>query len=76
MPLYGFHCRKCDTETELLIGSDETPVCPACGSKAMQRLLSRVAPPLKSRGIMRAARGQAAREGHLSNFSRAERRGK
>jgi hypothetical protein len=32
-----------------------------------------VAPPAKSRGVAKAARAQAAREGHLSNFSRSER---
>jgi len=32
MPLYSFHCAKCDGDVELLIGFSETPVCPACGS--------------------------------------------
>lgn len=74
MPLYGFHCAKCDTDLELLVGSDETATCPTCGSRKLERLISRVAPPGKSRGIIKSARAQAAREGHLSNFSRAERR--
>ena len=74
MPLYGFHCAKCDRDTELLIGSDETAVCPTCGSRKMERLMSRVAAPGKSRGIMKSARAQAGREGHLSNYSRSERR--
>lgn len=74
MPLYSFHCAKCDGDVELLIGFSETPVCPACGSKKLQRLMSLTAPPGKSRGLMKSARAQAAREGHLSNFSRAERR--
>jgi hypothetical protein len=34
----------------------------------------KVAPPDKSAGIKKAARAQAAREGLLSNFSRAERK--
>jgi putative FmdB family regulatory protein len=74
MPIYGFHCATCADDIELLIGASEIPVCPNCGGKKLQRLLSRTAPPAKSRGIMKAARSQAAREGHLSNFSRAERR--
>jgi putative FmdB family regulatory protein len=74
MPLYGFNCAKCDADVELLIGFSETPICPTCGSKKLQRLMSLTAPHGKSRGLMKSARAQAAREGHLSNFSRAERR--
>lgn len=73
MPLYSFHCTKCNKDSELLIGSSEKPVCPSCGSKKMERLVSLTAPPGKTRGILKAARAQAAREGHLSNFSRSER---
>lgn len=74
MPLYSYHCEKCREDTELLIGFSETPVCPSCGSKKLERLVSRTAPEGKSRGIMKAARSQAASAGHLSNFSRSERR--
>lgn len=73
MPLYSFHCTKCNKDSELLIGSSEKPVCPSCGSKKMERLVSLTAPPGKTRGILKAARAQATREGHLSNFSRSER---
>ncbi len=73
MPLYGFHCPQCDKEVELLIGFSETPACPDCGGTTMTRLVSRPAPEGKSRGIIRSARAQAAREGHLSNFRRSER---
>ena len=73
MPLYGFHCAKCDADVELLIGFSETPICPTCGSKKLERLMSRTAPEGKSRGIIKAGRMQAARAGHLSNFSRSER---
>ena len=72
MPLYSYHCAKCDGDVELLIGSSETPVCPSCGSKKLQRLMSLTAPHGKSRGLMKSARAQAAREGHLSNFSSKE----
>jgi putative FmdB family regulatory protein len=73
MPLYSYHCAKCDNDVELLIALSETPVCPTCGSKKLRRLMSLTAPRGKSRGLMKSARAQAAREGHLSNFSRAER---
>ena len=59
MPLYSFHCAKCDADIELLIGSSETPVCPTCGGKKLQRLMSRTAPEGKSRGLMKSARAQA-----------------
>lgn len=74
MPLYSYHCAKCDADVELLIGSSQTPVCPSCGSKKLERLVSRTAPAGSSRAIMKSARLQAARAGHLSNFSRPERR--
>jgi len=74
MPLYSYHCAKCAGDVELLVGSSEAPVCPTCGSKKLERLVSRTAPEGKSRSIIKAARSQAARAGHLSNFSRSERR--
>ncbi len=74
MPLYSYHCAKCDKDVELLISFSETPACPTCGSQDLARLVSRTAPEGKSRRLVKSARAQAAREGHLSNFSRSERR--
>ncbi len=74
MPLYSYHCTKCDNEFELLIGSADVPACPACGGEKLERLMSRVAQEGKSRGYAKTMRAQAAREGHLSNYSRSERR--
>ncbi|MGO9547434.1 MAG: FmdB family zinc ribbon protein [Rhodomicrobium sp.] len=73
MPLYTYHCQECDKEAELLIGSAAVAICPACGSKNMKRLMSRVAEQGKSRGLAKAARAAAGRAGHLSNFSRSGR---
>ncbi|ABE41629.1 conserved hypothetical protein [Rhodopseudomonas palustris BisB5] len=75
MPLYGFHCADCDKDSELLVGFSDRPHCPGCGGRKMERLVSRPAPPGQSKGLIKAARAQAAREGHLSNFSRKERGG-
>ena len=75
MPLYSFHCAQCDKESELLMRASDTAVCPFCGSAKMEQLISKVAPELKSEGIKKAWRAQAAREGHLSNYSRSERGG-
>ncbi|KIZ45861.1 MULTISPECIES: zinc ribbon domain-containing protein [Rhodopseudomonas] len=74
MPLYGFHCADCDSDVELLLGLSEKPRCPSCDGRKMTRLISRPAAPGKSAGMVQSARARAAREGHLSNFSRAERR--
>ena len=75
MPLYGFHCKQCDKDSELLVGFDDKPRCPSCGSRRMERLVCRPAAPGKSQGMIKSARAQAAREGHFSNYSRKERRG-
>jgi putative FmdB family regulatory protein len=73
MPLYSFHCRKCDKESEVLAGFNETPGCPRCGNTRMVRLPSRPAPPLTYKSYVRKMRAQAVKEGDASNFSRAER---
>jgi putative FmdB family regulatory protein len=74
MPLYSYHCKKCDTNMELLVGFSAKPACPECGGAELERLMCRPAAQGKSDGIKKAARTQAAREGHLSNYSRTERR--
>ena len=74
MPLYSYHCADCDNEVEMLVGMNDKAVCPSCGSEKMQQLMSRIAPDMKTPGIIKANRAAAAREGHLSNFSSAERR--
>jgi putative FmdB family regulatory protein len=73
MPLYSYHCTPCGKDVELLIRSDDVPTCPDCGGVGLERLVSRVAAPGKTAGLLRSARAQAGREGHLSNFSRSER---
>jgi putative FmdB family regulatory protein len=74
MPLYSYHCTACDKDMELLLGIKETATCPECGGSDLERLLSQVAPDLKHKGYAKSMRSAAAREGHLSNFSRAERK--
>jgi putative FmdB family regulatory protein len=74
MPLYSYHCKKCDTDMELLVSLSGKPVCSSCGGEELERLMSRPAAHGKSDGLKKAARAQAGRAGHLSNFSRSERR--
>jgi putative FmdB family regulatory protein len=73
MPLFNFQCRTCDKTSELLVMVSDTPECPHCGSDALDKLISRPAAPGRSNDLVGAARRQAAKEGHFSNYSRAER---
>jgi putative FmdB family regulatory protein len=49
MPLYEYTCCKCEAEFELLVRGDETPRCPACGSKRLDKHLSAPAAHTASR---------------------------
>ena len=41
MPLYEFHCQKCEKDSELLVRSNrERAACPKCGSTRLTRKLS------------------------------------
>lgn len=73
MPLYDFHCPACGRDFETLVRGDARPACPTCGHTQPERMLSRVSAPGTSAGIIAGARRAAAREGHFSNYSRAER---
>jgi len=41
MPLYDFRCRGCGHEFETLVRTgDDSPACPSCQSRDIERLLS------------------------------------
>ncbi|MGD8561208.1 MAG: zinc ribbon domain-containing protein [Desulfarculaceae bacterium] len=41
MPLYDFECSDCGRVSELLVlGEDDSKICPACGSRNMTKLMS------------------------------------
>lgn len=73
MPIYDYRCKDCNKTFELLVRSFSIPVCPACGSRQLEKLLSRQAAPGQTTGIVSRARSQAAREGHFSNYRTSER---
>ncbi len=73
MPMYDYRCTACEAEFELLVRSSTVPACPKCGATDLDRLLSRTTAPGTSGAIIAAGRRAAAREGHFSNYSRAER---
>ena len=73
MPLYDYHCSACGSEFELLVRSSTVPACPHCGGTALDRLVSLTAPQGTSQALIAAGRRAAAKEGHFSHYSRAER---
>ena len=73
MPLYDFRCTACQQGFELLVRGSTEPVCPFCSSKALEHQVSLTAPQGTSAAIVAAGRRAAAREGHFSNYSKAER---
>ena len=42
MPLFEFQCRDCEKPFEAFVTVERTPVCPACGSQDLLKLLSRL----------------------------------
>ncbi len=73
MPIYDYRCSACSQDFELLVRGSTPPACPHCASTALQRQLSRPAPPGTSGAVIAAGRRAAAREGHFSHYSKAER---
>ncbi len=73
MPFYDFHCPACQHEFERLVRRDAVPACPACGHAAPQRRVCAPVAPGVSAGVLAAGRRAAAREGHFSHYSSAER---
>jgi putative FmdB family regulatory protein len=73
MPIYDYRCPACQKEFELLVRSSTVPACPQCGSTTLERRLSLTAPQGTTQAIIASGRRAAAREGHFSNYSKAER---
>jgi putative FmdB family regulatory protein len=40
MPVYDFACKTCEHRFEALVRGTAQPVCPSCGAKDLERLLS------------------------------------
>jgi len=74
MPLYDYRCRKCDNVFEALVMGTEEVLCPTCGGRALDRLMGMTAAPPTYKKTIGAARAQAQREGHMSNYSRGTQR--
>lgn len=40
MPIYEYVCGRCGHEFELLVRSDEIPICPSCHSRQLEKQFS------------------------------------
>ncbi len=40
MPIYEYTCKNCGAQLELLVRGDETPQCPKCQSKRLEKQFS------------------------------------
>ncbi len=73
MPLHDYRCQACGAEFETLVRSGSVPACPRCGSHALDRLVSRIAPHGNTATLVANGRRAANKEGHFSHYSKAER---
>ncbi len=73
MPIYDYRCSACGQTCELLVRSSTVPTCPQCASTALERQVSLTAPQGTSKTLVANARRAAAKEGHFSHYSKAER---
>jgi len=73
MPLFDFECTPCQARFEQLVRRDTVPTCPQCGSTAVSKTLSRLAPAGKIEAIRLSNRRAADAQGHFNHYSAAER---
>lgn len=73
MPIHDYRCRDCGAIFELLVFGSTVPACRSCGGASVDRQVSLTAPQGNSREVIAAGRRAAAREGHFSHYSKAER---
>lgn len=51
MPIFDFHCNKCNNEFEKLVRKDEDKVCPNCASTDLDKMVSKSNFALKGVGV-------------------------
>jgi putative FmdB family regulatory protein len=62
--------KDCGAEFELLVRASDIPACPACGGDELRQQIARISSEIKHTAIAKAGRAAAARQGHLSNFTK------
>jgi len=40
MPIFEYHCKRCDKDFEVLVFGEEEVMCPTCTGKNVKKLLS------------------------------------
>lgn len=61
MPIYEFHCHKCDQDFETLVmRSDDVISCPKCDSQKVRRLMSGFAHKSGDGGKLTSSHGGCA----------------
>lgn len=73
MPLFDYHCTQCQADFELLVRASTVPTCPHCGSTALDKCVSRIAPAGKIEAIRLSNRRAADAAGHFNQYSPSER---
>lgn len=73
MPIHDYRCSACGQAFELLVRGSSVPACPHCAATALEKLVSLTAPSSTHKAVIAGARKAAAREGHFSHYSSAER---
>lgn len=73
MPMFDFHCTQCQHAFEQLVRSSTTPTCPQCGSTAVEKTVSRIAPAGKIEAIRLSNRRAADAQGLFNHYSPGER---
>ncbi len=58
MPIFEYHCAKCDRDFEALVFGDQKVTCPKCNGKKVEKLLSAFS--YKSGGEYSSSKGSAA----------------
>ena len=65
MPIYDYQCRACGKEFEAVVRTGDTPECPACRGRDLERLLSTFAvnsPEMKKARAARQVKANADAE--------------
>jgi putative FmdB family regulatory protein len=73
MPIHDYRCSACGETFELLVRSSTVAACPHCASTALDKQLSLTAPQGTSKAVIAAGRRAAAKQGHFSNYAKADR---
>lgn len=73
MPIHDYRCSACGAAFELLVRGGTVPACRQCGSTTLERQVSPIAPHANSPAVVAAGRRAAAKQGHFSHYSTAER---